>query len=99
MMRVFSADALRTARIRAGLSRQYAAANCGVTDRAFRSWEDGTRQPRPDMIARAAELLGVTESELFAAPESRPDQVIARLRRLPAARRREIAEALLSEVR
>src|ERR1039458_4059704 len=59
---------LRTAR---GLSLQQLAAAIGntVTRQALWKYERGTDQPRPSILVKIAEALGVKALELFSAPD------------------------------
>jgi len=55
----FSADALRAARLRAGLSRGEVAARVGVSEATVKGWENGERAPKASSHARLAKALGV----------------------------------------
>ena len=55
----FSAEALRAARLRAGLSRVEVAQRVGVSEATVKGWENGTRAPKATSHAALAKALGV----------------------------------------
>ena len=55
----FSADALRAARLRAGLTRAEVAQRARVSEATVKGWEIGERAPKASSQARLAEVLGV----------------------------------------
>ena len=55
---------LREVREERGLSREELAARLGSTRGHVRKLESGLHAPRPDMVARLADALGVPVSEL-----------------------------------
>ena len=58
----FSAEALRAARLRAGLSRVEVAQRVGVSEATVKGWENGTRAPKATSHAALAKALGVAPS-------------------------------------
>ena len=60
----FSAEALRAARLRAGLSRSELAQRVGVSEATVKGWENGTRAPKASTHAALAKSLGVAFEEL-----------------------------------
>ena len=55
----FCAEALRAARLRAGLRRGEVAQRVGVSEATVKGWENGTRAPKASTHAALAKALGV----------------------------------------
>ena len=55
----FSTEALRAARLRAGLTRGEVASRAGVSEATVKGWENGERAPKASSHARLAAALGV----------------------------------------
>ena len=55
----FSAEALRAARLRAGLSRSEVAQRVGVSEATVKGWENGARAPKASTHAALAGALGM----------------------------------------
>jgi transcriptional regulator with XRE-family HTH domain len=66
----FSARRLRDARKGSGLSRERAAVAAGLSASTVFRYEEGTAQPRVDIAARLADVLGVTLADLLDAPQA-----------------------------
>ena len=61
----FDGDVLLLARLRAGFTQEKLARELDITTRAYQRWEYGLGLPRPENVARAADLLGISTSELY----------------------------------
>lgn len=59
-----------SARTKAGISQEKAAAELGVTGAAVSLWENGKTQPRASLLTKIAALYGCTVDELLAPEQS-----------------------------
>lgn len=62
--------AIKSLRIKKGISQDTLAKLLGTTQAAVAMWETGARMPRADKLPRLAEVLGCTVSDLFAKAEA-----------------------------
>ena len=53
------AEAIKNARIAAGLSQEQAAEKTGIRVQSWQKYEYGERSPKDDMLERIAQVLGV----------------------------------------
>lgn len=53
------AEAIKNARIAAGLSQEQAAEKAGIKVQSWQKYEYGQRTPKDDMLERIAQVLGV----------------------------------------
>lgn len=53
------AEAIKNARIAAGLSQEQAAEKVGIKVQSWQKYEYGQRMPKDDMLERIAQVLGV----------------------------------------
>lgn len=60
----FSASGLKKLRARLGISAQDFGKLAGVSALSIYNWENGKARPRPEMVARIAELRGMGKREL-----------------------------------
>ncbi len=65
-------QALRQARLRAGLSLEQAAWRMDVTASAVRQWETGKKRPKPQSQRKIAQAYGLEPAELERMLEARP---------------------------
>ncbi len=65
-------QALRQARLRAGLSLEQAARRMDVTASAVRQWETGKKRPKPQSQRKIAQAYGLEPAELERMLEARP---------------------------
>lgn len=56
---------IREIRKERGLTAESVARQIGVTQAAFSNWENGARNPKPDMIVKIAQVLECTTDELL----------------------------------
>ncbi len=90
---LFDPEALRRARVAAGLSQAQLARALGLAGgEAVYTWERGIHRPRPALLARAAGVLGVAVAELLVAGEGPVD--LRRLRLLAGRSVAELADAV-----
>lgn len=68
IMRGFSPDALRQARLDAGYSQAEIARVAKVGVGTVRRWEQGESSPQVDLLARVVEILGVTIADVVKVP-------------------------------
>lgn len=76
----FSPAALRSARQQAGVSQAQLATAVGVSDQNRISlWERGLEQPRPGLVPRIAQALGVAAIDLYTVGPDGADLQVLRL--------------------
>ena len=56
---------LLTARLAHGLTQEELASAVGITQAALSRYENAMREPEPDVLARLAAALGVTQCRFF----------------------------------
>ena len=56
---------IREIRKERGLTAESVARQIGVTQAALSNWENGARNPKPDMIVKIAQVLECTTDELL----------------------------------
>lgn len=61
--------AIKSLRIKKGISQDALAKLLGTTQAAVAMWEAGARMPRADKLPKLAEVLGCSVSDLFAKAE------------------------------
>lgn len=61
--------AIKSLRIKKGISQDALAKLLGTTQAAVAMWEAGTRMPRADKLPKLAEVLGCSVSDLFTKSE------------------------------
>lgn len=85
-------QALRDARVKAGLTQHELARLIGVAggERVSR-WERGASAPRPDVLHRIAAVVNVSVGDLLVPGQGRPD--LRRLRVLAGLSARQVADA------
>lgn len=74
---------IRMIRTRKGLTQKQAAANCGMAEATFRTYELGRANPKPATVAKIAKGLGVFPAELYGIDEQDPENNIALYQILP----------------
>lgn len=57
-------DVLKEARYNINLSQTEVAESIGVTKQTYLKWENGTTEPKASQVAKLAQVLRVTESEI-----------------------------------
>lgn len=58
-------NALKKARLTAGVTQTDLAAQLGVTSGAVGQWEKGLTKPRPNRLKQIAQILGTTVDEII----------------------------------
>jgi len=81
-----------------GLSQKHVAQEIGVSTEAYRQWEAGkVPQPRPDNLARAAEVLQTSPQELLTGHNGVRRDALEELRDEIAAVRRQLADLVRAQ--
>jgi transcriptional regulator with XRE-family HTH domain len=70
VMRGFSPDALRRARLDAGYSQTEIARAAKVGIGTVRRWEQGESSPQVDLLAQVVEVLGITIADVVKVPKA-----------------------------